>query len=89
MKHTDTARAMAGAVGLTPEFFSGAARVTVWGRRQVTVEQHRGLLGYSTGVVEVAGGKTRIRILGSGLLLQTMDRDTLVITGNITAVEYE
>ena len=47
MKHFDTARDMAEGLGLTPELFSGALRVTVWGRRQVMVEQHRGLLGYS------------------------------------------
>ncbi|MBQ2895196.1 MAG: YabP/YqfC family sporulation protein [Oscillospiraceae bacterium] len=89
MRHMDTARDIAESLGLAPELFSGALRVTVWGRRQVMVEQHRGLLGYSGELIEVGGGKTRLRIVGSGMLLQAMDRDTLVITGNITAVEYE
>lgn len=89
MKHLGTARDMAESLGLTPELFSGALRVTVWGRRQVMVEQHRGLLGYSAELIEVGGGKTRLRIVGSDMSLQAMDRETLVITGNITAVEYE
>jgi len=89
MKHFDTARDIAEGLGLAPELFSGALRVTVWGRRQVMVEQHRGLLGYSSAQIEVGGGKTRLRILGSDMRLQAMDRETLVITGNITAVEYE
>ena len=89
MKHFDTARDMAEGLGWTPELFSGALRVTVWGRRQVMVEQHRGLLGYSGELIEVGGGKTRLRIVGSDMLLQAMDRETLVITGYITAVEYE
>lgn len=89
MKHFDTARDMAEGLGLTPELFSGALRVTVWGRRQVMIEQHRGLLGYSGELIEVGGGKTRLRIVGSEMLLTAMDRETLVITGNITAVEYE
>ena len=89
MKHFDTARDMAEGLGLTPELFSGALRVTVWGRRQVMVEQHRGLLAYGSDLIEVGGGKTRLRILGTEMELQAMDRETLVITGNITAVEYE
>jgi len=89
MKHVDTARDVAETLGLTPELFSGTVRVTVWGRRQVMVEQHRGLLGYSGELIEVGGGKTRLRIVGSDMRLQAMDRETLVIIGNITAVEYE
>ena len=89
MKHLDTARDMAEGLGLTPELFSGGLRVTVWGRRQLMVEQHRGLLAYSAELIEVGGGKTRLRIVGSEMNLQAMDRETLVITGNITAVEYE
>ena len=52
MKHFDTARDIAEGLGLAPELFSGALRVTVWGRRQVMVEQHRGLLGYSGELIE-------------------------------------
>jgi len=89
MKHNDTARDLAEGLGLVPEFFSGALRVTVWGRRQVMVEQHRGLLGYSGELIEVGGGKTRLRIVGSNMHLAAMDSETLVVTGNITAVEYE
>ena len=89
MKHFDTARDIAEGLGLTPELFSGTLRVTVWGRRQVMVEQHRGLLGYSEDLIEVGGGKMRVRIVGRNMFLTAMDRETLVITGNITAVEYE
>jgi len=89
MKHFDTARDMAEGLGLAPELFSGSLRVTLWGRRQVMVEQHRGLLGYSGELIEVGGGKMRLRIVGRDMLLAAMDRETLVITGTITAVEYE
>ena len=88
MKHKDTVLDIAENLGLPPEAVSGTVKVTAWGRRQVTVEHHRGLLGYSGEAVEVSGGRVRVRILGSALELRAMDRETLVVTGNITAVEY-
>ncbi len=89
MKRGDTVLDLAEKLGVPAEAVSGLVKVTVVGRRQATVEHHRGLLGYSAELVEVAGGRTRVRIVGGGLLLRAMDRETLVVTGNITAVEYE
>lgn len=88
LKHRETVRDLAETLMLPPAALPGTLRVTVTGRRQVTVEQHRGLLGYGGELIEVGGGKLRLRILGSGLRLRAMDRETLIITGEIAAVEY-
>jgi len=77
------------AQSLPPETVGSAMRVTVSGRRQVMVEYHHGLLGYTREVVEVSGGKSRLRILGSELQLRAMDRETLIIRGRIASLEYE
>lgn len=73
---------------LPPESVSPVLRVTLYGRQQVLVEHHRGLLAYSDSVIETAGVRMRLRILGRGLTLGSMDRDTLLIKGEIQAVEY-
>lgn len=52
------------------------------------VEHHRGLLGYGAQCVEVSAAAGRARILGADLTLHAMDRDTLIVTGRIAAVEY-
>lgn len=52
------------------------------------VEHHRGLLGYDAQSVEVSAAAGRVRILGAELTLHAMDRDTLIVTGRIAAVEY-
>ena len=70
-------------------FVGSALQVTVSGRRQVMVEYHRGLLGYTQEAVEVSGNNSRLRILGSGLQLYAMDRQTLIVRGHIAALEYE
>ena len=74
---------------LPPETVGAALRVTVSGRRQVMVEYHRGLIGYTREIVEVSGGASRLRILGSELRLRAMDRETLIVSGRIASLEYE
>ena len=89
MKLRQTAAELAQSLPLPPEAVGAALRVTVSGRRQVMVENHRGLLGYTQEAVEVNGGTSRLRILGRDLQLYAMDRDTLIIRGHIAALEYE
>lgn len=89
MKLRQTVADLAQSLPLPPESVGAAMRVTVSGRRQVMVEYHRGLLGYTRETVEVSGGTSRLRILGSELELQAMDRETLIIRGRIAALEYE
>jgi len=74
---------------LPPETFAGAPRLTLSGSRRALVENHRGLLEYGRERIEIGGGRMRLRLLGDGLELAAMDADSIVITGNITAVELE
>lgn len=89
MKLHQTVADFAQSLPLPPEAVGTALRVTVSGRRQVMVEYHKGLLGYTRETVEVSSGTTRLKILGSELELRAMDRETLIITGRIAALEYE
>ena len=88
MKIRDTAADLAEAMELPAEAMTDAIKVTLTGRRRVVVEHHRGLLGYDVQAVDVSAGKGRVRILGSELELLAMDRETLIVTGKITGVEY-
>jgi sporulation protein YqfC len=89
VKLRQTAAELAQSLPLPPEAVSTAMHVTVSGRRQVMVEYHRGLLGYTQEAVEVRGSTSRLRILGNGLQLHAMDQQTLIIRGQIAALEYE
>ena len=64
------------------------ARVTLTARRRAVVEYHGGLRGYTAECVEVSDGPGRVRVLGSELVLRAMDRETLIVTGRISGVEY-
>ena len=100
MKLRDTVADLADSLELPEEAVSDAMRVTLIGRRRAVVEHHRGLLGYDAQSVEVSAAAGRVRILGAELTaklthpfftmltLHAMDRDTLIVTGRIAAVEY-
>ena len=66
---------------------AGLPRITLIGRKRISVENHRGLLSYSTECVEVGGGRMRVCITGVDLYLRVMKKDALVITGEIHSVE--
>ena len=88
MKVRDTVADLAESLELPEEALSDALRVTIIGRRRAVVEHHHGLLGYDAQCVEVSAAAGRARILGADLTLHAMDRDTLIVTGRIAAVEY-
>ena len=89
MKYHDAVADMAQALDIPEETLTGAVRITLIGRRRAVVEHHRGLLGYTGESVEVGAQPGRVRILGRELVLEAMDTDTLLITGMLTAVEYD
>lgn len=67
----------------------GLPRITLSGDRQVLVENHRGILEYGGELVEVAGGRVRVRIRGRGLYLRAMDPEMILVAGEIFGVDLE
>lgn len=88
MKLRDTVADIADSLDLPEEAVTDALRVTLFGRRRAVVEHHRGLVGYDAQSVEISAAAGRVRILGTELCLYAMDRNTLIVTGRIAAVEY-
>ena len=72
---------------LPADGLAGLPRITVTGRKRVCVENHRGLLAYSGERVEISGGRVRVCITGTDLLLRVMKKAAVVLTGNICSVE--
>ena len=72
---------------LPADALAALPRITLCGRGRVSVENHRGLLGYDGNRVELSGGRVRVVITGTDLELRVMDRSAAVITGEICSVE--
>lgn len=88
MKWRDLPEETAERFDLPADAVAGMPKITITGKARVLVENHKGLLGYEEEMVEVNGGRIRIRIHGVDLELRAMNRNDLVITGQILSVEF-
>ena len=66
----------------------GLPRLTLTGNRQLLVEQHRGLTRYSADCIELTLTQGSIRLTGKNLRLVAMDKEAVLIAGEIKSVEY-
>ena len=87
MKWKDISEETAYLFDLPVDAMAGLPRITLTGRKRICVENHRGLLSYSTERIEVGGGRVRVCITGCDLYLRVMKKDAVVITGEIHSVE--
>lgn len=88
MKWRDLPEETAERFDLPADAVAGVPKLTITGKARVVVENHKGLLEYGESMIEVGGGRVRIRVHGAGLELRAMNKDDLVITGQIISVEF-
>ena len=72
---------------LPGELAAGVGRMELVGDRQFYMEQHRGVLRYSTEVIDIAAANMTVRITGRELQLLAMTDRELRISGTIAAIE--
>lgn len=84
---TDAAERAAERLSLPADSMAAVPRITLTGRRQLLIERHRELTRYETDCVELDLGAFHLRVQGGGLSLAAMDRDAVLLTGTITALE--
>ena len=66
---------------------AGVARIELLGNRELYMDRHRGVLGYTTDTVDVNGGGVVVRIRGRELQLLVMTEQELRITGKIDGID--
>jgi len=62
--------------------------VTVSGKNEVRIENHKGISEYVCDAITVVGKKYNIRVSGLGLTIKSMNSDALIITGEINAITF-
>ena len=65
----------------------GVPQLELVGNAELYMAHHRGVLSYSTELVEVNGGSLILRLQGKNLQIVAMTEEELRITGRITALE--
>ncbi len=66
---------------------AGVPVMELTGNRRFCMEQHRGVLSYSTELVEINAGSLVVRVSGAQLQLVAMTETDLRIDGRISKVE--
>lgn len=77
------------ALELPADVVAGAPLLELVGKRELRMDNHRGILSYGPEEISVSGGRILVRIRGRGLELSAMSERSLLITGEIASVELE
>ncbi|MFV0314585.1 MAG: sporulation protein YqfC [Anaerotignum sp.] len=81
-------RGVTEALDLPKEIMLDLPLVSLTGREEVTVENHKGILTYAEENIRVATKVGTLCIRGQGLGLKQLTGEALVITGKLTALEF-
>ncbi len=67
----------------------GAVKLSLCGESRLLIENHRGIISCGESLIEVSCGKTKLAVRGLGLRLEAMTAGDMLISGRITALEFE
>ena len=74
---------------LPKDLMLGAAIVTITGRKEVLVENYKGILEYEDSFIKIQTKNCRILISGSHLAIDYYTNEEMKIVGLIDSVSYE
>lgn len=73
---------------LPRDIFLDLPRVTVLGNVQAVIENHRGIIEYSPGIIRLSSNKGEIVIKGSELLLESILPEEITVMGKIDKITF-
>lgn len=74
---------------LPADAVAGVPRVELLGENELRVENHRGILSYSTEEIHISTGHFIIQVQGQTLSLRAMTAVDLLITGTISGLSIQ
>jgi len=81
-------RQVAEALDLPKEVLLDLPLISITGKEEITVENHKGILAYSDDMIRIGTKAGTIRVGGSKLYLKQLSADALVIGGELSCVEF-
>ena len=73
---------------LPKDLMLGAAIVTITGRKEVLVENYKGIIEYTDEVIVLQGKNEKIMIEGNDLSIDYYSNEDMKIAGKISGVRY-
>lgn len=75
--------------GVPKEVIMNIPRLTISGDREIYIENHKGLMGYSSTEIRISTPMGIVKISGEGLNIERIRLEDVLISGSFKRVEYE
>ena len=87
-KKRDYKKRDCGPFGTAPGHSAGFAKITLVGNLQLYVENHKGIIEYSTGLIRINTKSGILVVTGSDLSIRTIVIEEIIVVGRIDKVEF-
>ncbi|MBM7614649.1 sporulation protein YqfC [Alkaliphilus hydrothermalis] len=87
-KSDEIKKSIADLLELPQDIMLDLPKITVVGNLQIYIENHKGILEYSSTRIRIYTKCGVLRIIGKNLLLKNIVVEEIVITGEINGVEF-
>lgn len=67
----------------------GAPKITICGRSEMLIENHKGIISYGTELIQIDCGSSTVSVRGDELRLGAMDKKDMLISGRLLVIELE
>lgn len=74
---------------LPKDLMYGASIVTITGRREVLIENYKGILEYNEEYIRVQAKNVKITIFGKQLTIEYYTNEDMKVVGYVKSIEYE
>lgn len=64
-------------------------KITLLGSLELSIENHKGIIEYTNEKIRVKSKEGIIKILGKDLLIKTIIKEAIIISGKISSIEFE
>jgi sporulation protein YqfC len=80
---------LAGILEIPQDIILDMPRITMLGNKQLLVENHKGIIEYTTSLVRIKLNQAELTISGSNLVLGNLQTEQILVEGMIAGVKYE
>ena len=87
-KNTEIKKSLAELLELPKDVMLDLPKIILVGQLQVYIENHKGILEYTTTRIRINTKSGVLRITGTNLLIKNIVVEEIVIVGNINNVEF-
>lgn len=88
-RHKGNLQALAGLLEIPQDIVLDLPRITMLGNRQILVENHKGIIEYTSSMVRIKLNQGELVIAGTDLTLGNLQAEQILVEGAVSAVSYE